>query len=460
MNKNEILFEKIALEVKALIDSEKIVELNRYLEELHPRDIAEILVDLEEEKRIKLFEVLPWEIGAKVLDELDSDIFSSILSKISIEHKKKILDLMSQDDMVDILSDLSEDKRQEIINLLDSELAEDIKELLVYKEDSAGGIMTTDFIALRKDITVYSAIEYLRENAPDAETIYYVYVIDKDQKLVGVISLRELIIAKPNSLIEDIMSEKVISVNVNDDQEEVAKLVSKYDFLAIPVTDINGKLRGIITVDDIIDVIQEEATEDIYKFAGTSEAESEHLEEDKFFSKVIYSVKARLPWLLITLLGGTLSATILGKYESTISQYTAVSFFMPLLTGMGGNVGTQSSTLTVRGIATGHVDMKRAFKTIFQEMSVGASVGVVCSVIICIVAYLWMGDFKLGVVVGIAMAANMLTAATIGTLVPIIFKKLGVDPAVASAPFISTTLDITGLTIYFTLTTVLLLKIS
>ncbi|SHK53705.1 magnesium transporter [Tepidibacter formicigenes] len=460
MNKNEILFEKVVVEVKALIDSEKIVELNEYLEELHPRDIAEILVNLEEDKKIKLFEVLPLEIGAKVLDELDSDIFSSILSKISIEHKKRILDLMSQDDMVDILSNLSEDKRQEIINLLDSELAEDIKELLVYKEDSAGGIMTTDFIALRKDITAYSAIEYLRENAPDAETIYYVYVIDKHEKLVGVISLRELIIAKPNSLVEDIMSEKVISVNVNDDQEEVAKLVSKYDFLAIPVTDTNRKLRGIITVDDIIDVIQEEATEDIYKFAGTSEAESEYLEEDKFFPKVIYSVKARLPWLLITLLGGTMSATILGKYESTISQYTAVSFFMPLLTGMGGNVGTQSSTLTVRGIATGHVDTKRAFKTIFQEMSVGASVGFVCSIIICIVAYLWMGDFKLGVVVGIAMAANMLTAATIGTVVPIVFKKLGVDPAVASAPFISTTLDITGLTIYFTLTTMLLLQIS
>ncbi len=459
MEQNELLSEKL-IEVSALIDSEKIVELNEYLEELHPRDIAEIIFHLEEDRQFKLFEVLPWEIGAKVLDELDSDLFSSILSKIGMEHKKKILDLMSQDDMVDILSQLSEEDRQEIINLLDVEVAEDIKELLVYGEDTAGGIMTTDFVALRKDITAYAAIEYLRENAPDAETIYYVYVMDKQGKLAGVISLRELIIAKPNILVEDIMSEKVISVNINDDQEEVAKLVSKYDFLAIPVTDIHGKLRGIITVDDIIDVIQEEATEDIYKFAGTSETESEYLEEDHFFPKVFSSVKARLPWLIITLFGGVLSARILGRYQDTLSQYTAVAYFMPLLTGMGGNVGTQSSTLTVRGLATGYIDSKKSVRTIFQEMSVGACVGIVCSLIVCTVAFLWMKDIKLGMVVGIAMATNMITAATIGTVVPMIFKKLGVDPAVASAPFISTTLDITGITIYFTLTTVLLLKIN
>lgn len=459
MEKDEILFDKL-IEVKALIDSEKVIELNEYLEEFHPKDIAEILVSIEEDRQLKLFEVLPWEIAAKVLDELDSDIFSSVLSKISIEHKKKILDLMSQDDMVDILSELSEEKRQEVINLLDVESAEDIKELLVYGEDTAGGRMTTDFIALRKDVTAYNAIEYLRENAPDAETIYYVYVVDKQGKLSGVISLRELIIAKPTSLVEDIMSEKVISVNVTDDQEEVARLVSKYDFLAIPVTDSHGRLRGIITVDDIIDVIQEEATEDIYKFAGTSETESEYLEDDNFFIKVFSSVKARLPWLIITLFGGVLSARILGNYQDTLSQYTQVAFFMPLLTGMGGNVGTQSSTLTVRGLATGYIDMKKAFKTIFQEMSIGACVGMICSIIVCVVAFLWMKNFKLGVVVGIAMAANMITASTIGTLVPIIFKKLGVDPAVASAPFISTTLDITGITIYFTLTTILLLKFS
>ena len=457
MEDKEIFLEKL-VEIEALIDSEKIVELNEYLTEVHPLDIAEILTELPEGKKQKLFQVLPWELAAKVLDELDSDTFSEILSSLSQDQKKRLLDLMSQDDMVDLLAEMSEEKRHEIINLLDIDDAEDIKELLIYEEDTAGGIMTTDFVSLRKDISIYNAIEYLRENAPDAETIYYVYVVDKNGKLAGVISLRELIVSKPTTLVEEKMNENVISVNINDDQEEVAKIVTKYDLLAIPVTDTNGRLRGIITFDDIMDVIEEEATEDIYKFAGTMETEVELYEEDKFIPRVFSSVKARLPWLIVTLFGGVMSATILSRYETTLNSYAAVAFFMPLLTGMGGNVGTQSSTLTVRGLATGHVEAGKSIKTILQEMSIGACVGLICSIVVCIVAFLWMGEIKLGMVVGMSMAVNMVTAATIGTIVPIVFKKFGVDPAVASAPFISTALDITGITIYFTLTTILLLS--
>ncbi len=457
MEDKEIFLEKL-VEIEALIDSEKIVELNEYLTEVHPLDIAEILTELPDGKKQKLFQVLPWELAAKVLDELDSDTFSEILSSLSQDQKKRLLDLMSQDDMVDLLGEMSEEKRHEIINLLDIDDAEDIKELLIYEEDTAGGIMTTDFVSLRKDITIYNAIEYLRENAPDAETIYYVYVVDKNGKLAGVISLRELIVSKPTTLVEEIMNENVISVNINDDQEEVAKIVTKYDLLAIPVTDTNGRLRGIITFDDIMDVIEEEATEDIYKFAGTMETEVELYEEDQFLPRVFSSVKARLPWLIVTLFGGVMSATILSRYESTLNSYAAVAFFMPLLTGMGGNVGTQSSTLTVRGLATGHVEAGKSIKTILQEMSIGACVGLICSIVVCIVAFFWMGEIKLGMVVGMSMAVNMITAATIGTIVPIMFKKFGVDPAVASAPFISTALDITGITIYFTLTTILLLS--
>lgn len=459
MDPKEILLEQLK-EIEALIGSNKIIQLNKYLEEIHPRDIAEIIIEIDEEKQPLIFEILPWDIAGKVLDELDSETFLSIFSNITIEQKKRLLDLMSQDDMVDLLNELDEDERTRIVNLLEGEDAEDIKELLVYEEDTAGGIMTTDYIAIKKDISVYQAIEELREKAPDAETVYYIYVVDKNEKLVGVMSLRELIIAKPNTPIEKIMIESVISAYINDDQEEVAKTVSKYDLLAIPVVDSNDRLRGIITVDDIIDVIEEEATEDIYKFAGTSESESEYLEEEKFTLRVLHSVKARLPWLIITLFGGVLSARILGRYEGTLQLYPAVAFFMPMLTGMGGNVGTQSSTLTVRGLATGHVDSNKGLKTVFQEMSVGTSVGIICSALICLVTFLWMKDIRLGIVVGLAMAANIITASTIGTLVPIIFKKFGVDPAVASAPFISTTLDITGITIYFTLATIMLLNMS
>jgi len=452
------LFEEKLVEIEALIDSQKIVELSEYIEEMHPADIAETMVELQEDKMHKLFQVLSWELAAKVLDELDSDMFSKIVSLLTSEHKKKLLELMSLDNMVDILAELSEEKRLELINLLDAEDAEDIRELLVYEEDTAGGIMTTEFVSLRKDITIYSAIEHLREHAPDAETIYYVYVVDKNNRLSGVISLRELIVARPNALVEDIMSESIIYVNINDDQEEVARVVKKYDLLAIPVTDTNGRLRGIITFDDIMDVIEEEATEDIYKFAGTMEAEAELYEEDKMSLRIFSSVKARLPWLIVTLFGGILSATILSRYEETLNSYAAVAYFMPMLTGMGGNVGTQSSTLTVRGLATGNVDAGKSLRTIFQEMSIGLCVGMVCSLLICGVAFFWMKNIKLGIVVGMSMAANMITAATIGTVVPILFKKSGIDPAVASAPFISTALDITGITIYFTLTTLILLQ--
>ena len=456
----ELQIEKLKLEIEALIDSDKFLELNEYLDDVHPQDIAEIIEELDDKKIQRLFEVLPWEIAAKVLDEIDAETFLLIFKDFQEEQKINIISKMSTDDITDLLLQLPESEKEEIFSLLDQETLEDIKELMIYGEDTAGGIMTTEFVALSKDIDISRAIEYLRENAPEAETIYYTYVIDKWGKLVGVISLRELIIGKPETLIEEIMSSQVIYVNINDDQEEVARIVSKYDLLAVPVVDLQGKLRGIVTVDDVIDVIEEEATEDIYKFAGTSESESDFDEEDGFFERVFSSVKARLPWLVITLFGGILSATILGKYEDTLNSYTAVAFFMPLLTGMGGNVGTQSSTLTVRGLATGNVDMKKAFKTIFQEMSIGASVGMICSLMVFVVAMVWMKEIRLGIVVGIAMLANMITAATIGTTVPMIFKKFGVDPAVASAPFISTTLDITGLTIYFTLTTTILLHIT
>lgn len=459
MEEKDMIQEKI-VEVRALIDSKKFVELSEYLEELHPLDIADILIESDEKYQQELFQILPLELAAKVLEEMDAETFISVLEHISEEDKRSVLEYMSSDDITDILGDMTEEQKDSIIKLLNQEDAENVKELLVYQEDTAGGLMTTDFVSLRKDMSIYQAIECLRENAPDAETIYYVYVVDKNMKLSGVISLRELIIAKPNKLIEEIMNENVIYVEINDDQEEVARIVKKYNLLAIPVTDSNMRMRGIITFDDVMDVIEEEATEDIYKFAGSSQRESENAEEESSLTRIISSVKARLPWLLITMFGGILSANILSRYTDTLNQYTAVAFFMPLLTGMGGNVGTQSSTLTVRGLATGYVDIRNSLKTIIQEMSIGATVGIICSLIVWLVAFLWMRDVKLGMVVGISMITNMLTAATIGTIVPIVFKKLGVDPAVASAPFISTTLDITGITIYFSLTTMLLLKIS
>ncbi len=433
------------------------LELNEYIEELHPADVAEILLELDDVKQVKFFSIFSWEQASRVLEEVDSDTFIELLGIFKREQKILILDQMAQDDIVDLVAELSEEKRKEIISLLDLEDAKDVRELLIYDEDTAGGIMTKEYITVRKDISIYQAIEDLREKSNEAETIYYVYVVDKDERLVGVLSLRELIVSKPNNIIDEIMHEQVISVNLETDQEDVARLVSKYDLLAIPVVDDNNKIMGIITVDDIIDVIEEEATEDIYKFAGTSEIED--IEEDNILTRIFNSVRSRLPWLIVTLFGGLLSARIIGGFQAVIDKNATLALFMPLLAGMGGNVGTQSSTLTVRGIAVGHIHGKEVGRTLFQEICVGFLVGLCCSIIAAVVSLFIQSQIALSFIIGIAMWANMITAATIGTLVPLIFKKIGVDPAVASAPFITTTIDITGLSIYFTLTSILLTKL-
>jgi magnesium transporter len=426
------------------------------LDELHPIDIAEIIKKLDDEERDDLFRHLPWDVASEVLEELDSDTFNSLIKLLNVEQRSMILDNMSDDDIADLIGDLSENRQAEIIDLLDDESAEDVKELLFYDEDTAGGIMTKDFIVLKKDYSIYRSIELLRDTAPDAETIYYLFVVDKDERLVGVISLRELIVAKPNKKVEEVMNDRVVYVYVDDDQEEVARVVSKYDLLAVPVVDNENRMIGMVTVDDVIDVIEEEATEDILKFAGSNEVE--YYEEDALGQKIFISVRARLPWLIITIFGGLLSAQIIGHYQFVLDANTTIALFMPILAGMGGNVGTQSSTLTVRSIAMGHIQGKDFLKTIAHEISVGFIVGLVCSLLAGVAAMLLNGDMILAVIVGLAMWCNMITAATIGTVVPLVFKRFGIDPAVASAPFITTAVDITGMTIYYSMATLMIIK--
>lgn len=428
-------------------------KLKEFAEDAYAQDIAELLLDLDDPQRDYFFGLLDYEKASSVLEELDAEMFSELVRSLSETKKTLILDAMSQDDIVDLLGDLPEERRKEIIAYLDIEDARDVRELLIYDEDTAGGIMTKDFVVLNKELSIYQAIDTLRETAPDAETIYYVFVVDQKERLAGVISLRELIVSKPNKLVEEIMNENVISVHVEDDQEEVARVVKKYDLLAVPVVDSDGKLKGIVTVDDVLDVIEEEATEDILKFAGSSELEG--IEEERFFKKIFNSVRSRLPWLIITIFGGLLSSNVVKSFQGAIDKDATLALFMTMLAGMGGNVGTQSSTLTVRSIAMGYIEGTEVIKTVAQEMITGLFVGVVCASISAIAATLIGGNPVIGVIVGLAMCANMFTAATIGTIVPITFKKIGVDPAVASAPFITTIVDITGLTIYFTLATIL-----
>lgn len=411
---------------------------------MQPADIADILQQMEEMDRAKLFIRLDGETAALVLRRLNTEAVESLLHILDPERIAAVLDEMSLDDAADFLGEVTENVKTELLDLMQMEEASDVKELLAYPEDTAGGIMTTEYVAILEDITAEKAIQVLRETAPDAETVYYVYVINRKNQLVGVISLRELIVANPETKIADIMQRKVISVHVDTDQEEVARIVSRYDFLAVPVIDHDRSLVGIVTVDDVIDVIHEEVTEDIYRLAGAQQVE----EGLPLPERLVASVRSRLPWLLVTLMGGVLAGQVLRGLEDELSRMMALAFFVPLLTGMGGNVGTQSSTLTVRGLATGQIEGREALITVLKESLVGMSIGAACGLIVGLVAYLWQGSLALGLVVGLALLGNMTTAAAMGTLVPLFFRQVGIDPAVASAPFISTSIDITGLLIY------------
>lgn len=458
MDRKQDISKDLLSEVKSLIDNNKILELRELLEEYHIIDIFDIMEYLDEDMKVKLFEVLPIDMSASILEECDVELFKTILSKLDIEHRKNILELMSLDDMADMLSQLEEDERQGVMELLSQEDADDVKELLIYEEDSSGGIMTTGYIEVNKDMTAKEAIEHLRKNALDAETIYYIYVVDNDEKLVGVISLRELITARDSNIVEELMSENIISVYVDEDREEAVRLVSKYDLLAIPVIDRHKKIKGIITVDDIIDVMEEEATEDMYKFAGSSEHEVELIEKinptprEQIFS----SVRARITWLIITLIGGLISTAIISNLDFiTNPKYAPIIFFIPVVIGMGGNIGTQSSALTVMTLSNKNLD----YTNVIKEGVVGIITGILCSIIIAVAAFIFIKDKGIVLVVSLSLFINMIVGAMIGAFMPALLKRMDVDPSIISAPLISTLLDITGVTVYFIITSLVLSKI-
>ena len=444
-------------DVISLLENNKLLDLRELLEEYHIMDIFDVMEHLDEDKKIKLFEVLPIDMSASILEESGPEFFRSILSNIDQEHGKNILEQMSLDDLTDILSEIEEDERHRIMNLLSKEDADDVKELLVYDEDSAGGIMTTGYIEINKNMTAKEAIDHMRENALDAETIYYIYVVDNDEKLVGVLSLRELITARDSVIVEDLMSENIISIDVDEDREEAVRLVSKYDLIAIPVIDKEGILKGIITVDDIIDVMEEEASEDLYKLAGSSEHERDVAENVNAttLQQVTSSVRARMPWLIIILIMGLLSTIILTKlpFVGIDSNYVKILLFLPVILCLGGSIGMQSSSITIMSISS--KDSVSTNNTV-KEILVGLITGIVCGLIGGLGTYIIINNLNISLLVSISILINMIFGATIGAIVPSLLKKLDIDTSIVSAPLVSVILDFIGICIFFLITTAFL----
>ncbi len=432
---------------RRLIRRGALPNLSKVLDKTHPADIAHLFRYLDLKEQRLLFNLIADPAtSADVLSELDHATGAHILEQLDKETITEVLQEMATDDAADIVGYMPDELADEILNSMHDEDSEEIEQLLQYEEDSAGGIMSPDVYALEQSMTVKEAIAALQE-AGDVEMVFYLYVTNEQGQLVGVLSLRQLLTVPPATYLSDIMTTDVFTVRTDMDQEEVARVVEKYNILAVPVVDDNNRLMGIITVDDVIDVIRQEATEDFYKMAGASE------EELLYGNKAFKIARLRLPWLLVNLFGGVITGYLMWMFKLTLKEVIALISFIPVITGMGGNVGGQSATIMVRGFATGRIDFSTLRQVFFKEVRVGMIMGSVCGLTVGMVAWAWHGNPYLGVVVGLAMVVAMSVASTMGVIAPAAFKKLGIDPAIASTPFVQTANDITGILIYFSMAT-------
>lgn len=439
--------------IRRLLRRNAVSYLRKIVRKTHAADLARVfpaltppqrrtlckLIDSVEDKGIlfiEFHEANPEEFQGFILDLPEDDLVS-------------VFSAMSSDDVADIMAQLPEEKADAILKKMNKEDSEDVENLLRYQDDTAGGIMTTEFIALRENLTAAEAIRSLQKEHVDVEMPFYLYVVDEYEKLVGVCSLRQLVVVSPDRRLREFMSTEIFSVRTDTDQEDVARLVARYDILAVPVVDQSNKLVGIVTVDDVIDILREEATEDILKMAG---AGAEFVET----KTVLKSLRIRLPWLFTSFIGGILATFIIGRFEDGLKAIPYLATFIPIIMGMGGNVGTQASTIVVRGLSTGGIHLRELWGVVSKELSVGLLLGGVYGAMLGSFAQFQHGRWALALCVAMAMVASMSIAATFGSLVPMIMARLNIDPAVATGPFVTTSTDIISVFCYFQLSTFLL----
>ncbi|APG66003.1 magnesium transporter [Tenacibaculum todarodis] len=411
-------------------------------EEVHFADIAEVLDEVSFEEAIYIIKLLDSEKTSEILTELEDDIREKILENLSAKEIAEEVEEMDSDDAADIIGELSEERQERVINALeDDELAADIKELLSYEDNTAGALMAKELVKVYETWTVAGCMRRIRGQAKEVTRVHSIYVVDKEEKLVGRLSLKDLIIAKSDQKIADISKSKVDAVNVNEDDEEVAKIMAKYDLEAIPVVDENNVLLGRITIDDIVDVLKEEADKDYQMAAGlTQDVDSD--------DSILQLTKARLPWLFLGLLGGIGAFLIMEGFHGVFAKYAALFFFTPLIAAMAGNVGVQSSAIIVQGLAND--DVKGSVNSrLIKEMFLALLNGVILALFLFVFVWIIKGKVDLALAVSVSLVAVIVIAGLIGTFVPLFLNKRGIDPAIATGPFITTSNDIFGILIYF-----------
>jgi len=419
--------------------------LSKLILKTHPADLSVVFRYFMDEEQIQVFSIMEEnEHTAEFLVELDDTLLANLLENESPERIAHVIQQASANDQSYILGTLEDEQAQSVIELLKAEEQEEIEELMGYPEDSAGAMMTTDVFTLYQDTSCQDALKSLQDQT-EAEMVFYLYITDDDDRLVGVASLRALATTRSDTLLKDIMVKRVHSVRPETDQEDVAQIVAQYNYLAVPVLDADDHLIGIVTVDDVVDVIREEATEDFLQMAGAGK------DREILLKSSWENARARLPWLFASWIGGIVAATIIGAFEHMLQSIIALAAFIPVIIGMGGNIGTQSSTIIVRGMATGRIEIGSEMKVLFKEIRVGLILGGLYGLMLGLFAKFRFIDVDpmLGVVVGLSIGCSMLMAVAVGTFIPMFLRKVDIDPAIATGPFVTTSIDILGVLFYF-----------
>jgi magnesium transporter len=436
---NSAYIEKIA----SLIEANNSAELSLIIADLHIADIAEIIDDLSIDNAHFLFDLIEEEKSAPVLVELEDDTLEEILSDLTAkEIAEEVIDNLESDDAADIIGKLSQDKKEEVLALIeDIERASDINDLLTYPEDTAGGLMAKELIKVNENWTTIQCLKEMRKQAEDLKEVYTIYVVDDNDKLLGILSLRKLLLIEKSTAIKDIIFTEIISVKATEDDEHVANIMNKYYLIALPVVDDLNRLIGRITIDDVMDVAKDEAEKDYQMASGIS--------EDVESSDTAWELtRARLPWLLIGMIGGLLGAKVIGIFDLSGDNFE-LAFFIPLIAAMGGNVGVQSAAIVVQGLANDSLKMENIFQKLVKELGVGLLNGIICSIIILGAAFSLGYSLALSLTVSISLFAVIVFAAVFGTFIPLTLEKYNIDPALATGPFITTVNDVLGLFIYF-----------
>ncbi len=443
------LTDELLAEIEQLIETQNGAELEHLLGDVHYADIAEIINELNEDEATYLIKLLDSDKTSDVLTELDEDVREAILNNLSSKEIAEELEELDTDDAADIVAELPEEIVQEVISEIeDREHAQDIVDLLRYDENSAGGLMAKELVKVNENWNVLTCVKEMRAQAENVTRVHSIYVVDDEGLLKGRLSLKDLLTTSTTAQIRDVYIPKVDSVNVNEDPEEVAKIMSKYDLEAIPVVDEMGRLVGRITIDDIVDVIKEEADKDYQLAAGISQV----VEADDSIWEL---TRARLPWLFLGLLGGVGAAAIMGGFEEMISNHAILFFFTPLIAAMAGNVGVQSSAIIVQGLAND--DLKGSVSNrLFKEMLLALLNGLILAAILLLFTWFWKGDFYTALAISASLVAVIIVAGIIGTFTPLFLNQRGIDPAIATGPFITTSNDIFGILIYFWIAKVIL----